>query len=413
MGLIKSAFSSAGSVMADQWKEYFYCDSLDSNVIIKKGKKKNSKNNNNGNDDIITSGSIIIINEGQAMMIVDNGEIVEFSAEAGEFTYDSSTEQSCFSGSFSSGLKSSFSEFKKRFTYGGETPRTQRVYYINTKELTGRKFGSSAPVVYDDPVYQSISIRYFGVASLKIVDPIKFYVNVCGNINNEFNISSYWENQLLHEFGSTLSQSLARLAIDGKKYTQIPQSQSEISKYMNDILDDEWINIRGFEIVSVAISQVTLNPEDREKVNKIDDMLLLSNANMAAGRLAGAQATSMENAAKNSGGAMVGFAGMNMAMNAGGINATNLFNQQQPQNAAPPQGNLWKCSCGNENTGKFCSNCGERQPENNSWTCTCGSSNTGKFCSNCGEKQPESSSWACSCGNKVIGNFCSNCGKKK
>lgn len=423
MGLIKATTGSIGSVLEDQWREYFYCDALDSNVIIRAGVKKNNTKNNNANKDVITDGSIIAVNEGQAMMIVDNGKIVEFSAEAGEFVYDAKTESSCVSGSFGSGLSQSFKNFKKRFTFGSEIPKTQKIYYFNTKEIRDKKFGTPTPVVYDDPVYQSISIRYFGVAALKIVDPIKFYVNVSGNVPVAFDIDKYWKEQLVFEFNNTLTQTLSRLALDGKKYTQIPQCQAEISKYMNDILDEEWIDQRGLEIFSASIAQVTLSPEDRDKVNEIDNLRLYTNTDYAAGRLARAQAQAMENAASNDGGAMLGFMGLNMANKAGGMDANTLYgmNNQgaiqqptpQPDQSQSVNADTWKCSCGNENTGKFCNNCGNKKPENNTWTCSCGTSNTGKFCSNCGSKKPENNIWTCSCGATNTGKFCSECGSSK
>lgn len=420
MGLIKAVTGSIGSVLEDQWREYFYCDSLDSNTIIKAGIKKNNSKNNNANKDVITDGSIIAVNEGQAMMIVDNGKIVEFCAEAGQFVYDAKTESSCVSGSFGEGISQSFKNFKKRFTFGGEIPKSQRVYYFNTKEIRDKKFGTPTPVVYDDPVYQSISIRYFGVAALKIVDPIKFYINVSGNVPDSFNIDNYWKEQLVFEFNNTLTQSLARLALDGKKYTQIPQCQAEISKYMNDILDEDWIDKRGIEIFSASIAQVTLSPEDRDKVNEIDNLRLYTNTDYAAGRLARAQAQAMENAASNKGGAMMGFMGLNMANQAGGMNANTLYGmnnqgvvQNNSTNAPQKSSGGWKCSCGTENTGNFCNNCGSKKPVENKWKCSCGAENTGKFCSECGSQKIESNGWKCSCGTENTGKFCSNCGSQK
>ena len=401
MGLIKAAMAAAGSTLADQWKEFFYCDALSSDVMVVKGQKRvgGKSSNTKGSDNIISQGSGIAVADGQCMIIVEQGKIVEFASEPGEYTFDSSTEPSIFAGNLSNAILASFDTFAIRFTYGGSTGKDQRVYYFNTKELMDNKFGTPNPVpfrVVDSRIGLDIdvSLRCSGVYSYKIADPILFYTNVCGNISNVFTRDEI-EKQLKTEFLSALQPALAKLSALEIRPNQIISHNTELEDAMNEALSQKWAATRGLQIVSIALGSVTLPDEDAEMIKTMQRNAALTNPNMAGATLVAAQADAMKAAAGNSAGAMTGFMGMGMAAQAGGMNAQNLFamgqqpmmGQPTPQQAVPqqaaPQPGGWTCSCGAVNSGNFCSNCGSPKPSAD-WICSCGTKNSGKFCSNCG-----------------------------
>ena len=400
MGLIKAGVGALGGTLADQWKEFFYCDSLDKEVLAVKGQKRISgrSSNTKASDNIITKGSGIAVADGQCMMIVEQGKIVEFCAEPGEFTYDSSTEPSLFAGSLGRSIIDTFKTIGKRFTYGGDTGKDQRVYYFNTKELIDNKFGTANPVpfrVVDTKIGLDIdvSVRCSGVYSYKIADPLLFYTNVCGNISGEYRREEL-DSQLKQEFISALQPALGRLSEMEMRPNQIVLHTTELEDAMNAALSSKWGETRGLKIVSIALGSVTLPDEDADMIKQAQRSAVMRDPTMAAATLVGAQAEAMKAAASNSSGAMTGFMGMGMAMNAGGaMNAQNLYamgqqNQQaQAAGAKAAAANTWKCSCGADNTGKFCSNCGAEKPEEG-WKCSCGKVNTGKFCTDCGAKRP-------------------------
>ena len=396
MGLIKAAMAAAGSTLADQWKEFFYCDALSSDVMVVKGQKRigGKSSNTKGNDNIISQGSGIAVADGQCMIIVEQGKIVEFASEPGEYTFDSSTEPSIFAGNLSNAILASFDTFAIRFTYGGSTGKDQRVYYFNTKELMDNKFGTPNPVpfrVVDSRIGLDIdvSLRCSGVYSYKIADPILFYTKVCGNISNVFTRDEI-EKQLKTEFLSALQPALAKLSALEIRPNQIISHNTELENAMNEALSRKWAATRGLQIVSIALGSVTLPDEDAEMIKTMQRNAALTNPNMAGATLVAAQADAMKAAAGNSAGAMTGFMGMGMAAQAGGMNAQNLFamgqqpvmGQPAPQQTAP-QAAGWTCACGTVNSGNFCSNCGSPKPSAD-WICSCGTKNSGKFCSNCG-----------------------------
>lgn len=392
MGLIKAAFTSVSSVLADQWKEYFYCDSLETNILAVKGQKRISgtSSNTKGSDNVITNGSGIVINDGQCMMIVDQGAIVEFSAEAGVYTWDASSEPTVFFGGFGKGIAESWNTFKRRFTYGGDTGKDQRVYYFNTKELVGNKFGTPNPVpfrVVDQNIGldMDISIRCNGEYSYKLTDPILFYKNVCGNITDRYTRDQL-DSQLKTEFLSALQPAFAKISAMGIRYSALPGHTPEIVEAMNQALAQKWPFLRGISIVSVGINSVTASAEDEAMIKELQRTAVYRNPNMAGAVLVGAQADAMRAAASNDNGAMMGFMGMGMAQQAGGVNAATMFQMgQQGKHVAPA--NDWKCKCGAVNTGKFCTECGS----SNGWSCPqCGNMNKGKFCAECGTKKPSS-----------------------
>ncbi len=399
MGLIKAAMGAVGGTLADQWKEFFYCDALEQDVLVVKGEKRinGRSSNTKGNDNIISNGSGIAVADGQCMIIVEQGKIVEVCAEPGQFTYDSSTEPSIFSGSLGAGIARTFSTIGKRFTYGGDTGKDQRVYYFNVKEIMDNKFGTPNPIpfrVVDSRLGLDVdvSVRCSGVYSYMIADPLLFYTKVCGNVEQAYTRDEI-EKQLKTEFISALQPAFGRLSELELRPNQIVSHNTELEEAMNAALSTKWGKLRGLKVVSIALGSVSLPPEDAEMIKQLQRTAVLQNPNMAGATLAGAQADAMRTAAGNAAGAMNGFVGMGMAMNAGGLNAQNLFAMgQQPaaapaSPAAPDDG--WKCSCGAMSTGKFCPECGAPKPANDGWTCACGTLNKGKFCQNCGAKKPE------------------------
>lgn len=393
MGLLKAGAGALGGVLADQWKEFFYCDSLDSDTLVAKGEKRVGKRSSNtkGTDNVISNGSVISVNEGQSMIIVESGKVVEFCAEPGEFVYDSSTEPSIFCGSLGESIKKSFAEVGKRFTFGGDAAKDQRVYYFNTKEITGNKFGTPAPVPFRVTIDESmnyklsVDLRCNGVYSYKIADPLLFYTNVSGNVEYTYDRSEL-DEMLKSELLDALRPAFAKVSAMKIMYSEIPAHTKEVTSALAGELSSEWREKRGIELYAVSINGVSIPDDQRKKITEWEENLMTMNPNMAASRIVGSQADAMRAAAGNPNGAAAGFFGMGMAGNAGGANAANLFAMgANTENSAPKTG--WTCSCGAVNTGKFCSECGKPQPSGG-WTCECGTANTGKFCSNCGKPNP-------------------------
>jgi len=440
MGLIKALAGATGGILADQWKEFFRCEAIPADVLVMKGQKVSGKRSSNtkGTDNIITTGSVILVADGQCMMIVDQGQIVEFAAEPGEYTYDASTEPTIFCGNLGEGLKQSFAQLGKRFTFGGEPPKDQRIYYFNTKELMGNKYGTPSPVpfrVVDHNIGldTDISIRCFGEFSYRICDPMLFYKNVCGNVTENYTRDNL-DAQMRTELLTALGPAFAKISAKGIRYSALPGHTFEIAEALNEVLSSKWRNLRGLEIVSFGVSNVNASEEDEAMIKELQKTAVFRNANMAGAYMVGAQGEAMKAAAANPNGAMMGFMGMGMAQQAGGMNAAQLFQigqqqtaQQQAQQlidaqaqamanaAAAPVGG-WKCACGATATGKFCPECGAKKPEPksaNSWKCSCGAMATGKFCPECGSPKPADNSWKCSCGATVTGKFCPECGSPK
>ena len=402
MGLIRAGLNAAGGVLADQWKEFFTCDAMSEGVLALKGKKSGGRRsvNNKGSDNIITTGSVILVADGQCMMIVDQGKIVEFAAEPGEYTYDASTSPSVFSGSFGDSLGKSINEFGKRFTFGGEPAKDQRIYYFNTKEITGNKYGTPSPIpfrVVDNNVGldMDVRLRCFGVFSYRICDPVLFYKHVCGNISEPYTRSRL-DEQLRSELLGALGMAFGRISEMGIRYSALQMHTMELADTLNDILSKKWREKRGLEIVDIGISSVTPLDEDVAQVQQYQSATAFRTPQMAAQQLARSQDQSMRDAANNAGGAALGFMGMNMAQQTGGNAAAQFYQMAQQQQAAAPApaapaapAGGWKCpSCGATATGKFCTECGTKKPEAEGWTCACGAVNKGKFCSECGAKKP-------------------------
>lgn len=425
MGLIQAAKDAVTGMLADQWREYFYCDSLSEDVLVVKGQKRVTEGRNSntkGIDNIISNGSVVAVNEGQFMMIVDQGKVVEFCAEPGEFIYDASTEPSLFYGNLGENIKNTFSQVGKRFTFGGNTAKDQRVYYFNTKEIMGNLFGTANPVpfrVVDTNIGLDIdiAIRCNGEYSFRIENPLIFYTNVCANVTDEYNKKREpLIGQMKAELMTALQPAFAQISAAGVRYSAIPAHTMELSKSLNNILTEQWAERRGIKMASIAINSLKASEEDEAMIKELQRTKALTDVNMAGATLVSAQADAMRAAAANeSTGPMMAFAGMNMANFAGGMNSNQLFsmgaqqNQQQAamqqnaagmgfgavtgQQAAPAAGTPvcgWSCNCGTaDNTGKFCRECGSPKPAEAGWTCGCGTVNQGKFCQNCGTKKPE------------------------
>lgn len=410
MGLIRSITSAVGGVAADQWKEYFYCDSLDTDILVTKGKKHISTRrggNNKGEDNIISNGSVIAVNEGQCMIIVEQGMVVEFCAEAGEYTYDSSTEPSLLYGNLSENMKKTFKAVGRRFTFAGDTAKDQRVYFFNTKEIMGNKYGTANPVpfrVVDHNIGLDIdiSIRCNGEYSYKITNPLLFYTNVCGNVTADYEKSEI-DSQLKTELMTALQPAFARISAMGIRYSEVPAHTMELADALNEILSAKWAELRGIEIVSFGINGMKASEEDEAMIKELQRSAVLRNPNVAAAALAGAQAEAMRAAASNTTtGPMMAFAGMNMAAQAGGVNAQQLYQMGQQAAPAPAAGQTaeapktegWICACGHTgNKGKFCTECGARKPAGEPlYKCDkCGwepedPKNPPKFCPECGDR---------------------------
>ncbi len=408
MGLIQAGIGAVGGVLADQWKEFFYCDAINADTLVVKGQKRISSRSSNtkGNDNIISNGSLIAVADGQCMIIVEQGKIVEVCAEPGEFTYDTSTEPSIFTGKLGDSLKETFKLIGKRFTFGGDTGKDQRVYYFNTKEIMDNKFGTATPIpfrVVDHKINLDldVSVRCSGVYSYRIADPLLFYANVCGNVERDYTRSQI-DAQLKTEFISALQPAFAKISEMEIRPSALPGHAEDLCDAMNVALNQKWGEKRGLQVVSIAMNPISLPEEDQEAIKKAQRAAAMANPLMGAGYTVISQGDAMGTAAANPNGAMMGFMGMNAVNGAGGMNAASLYamGQQQAaaaQAAAPvapapaaPAAESWKCTCGATATGKFCPECGSPKPAAPAgWTCkSCGAVNKGKFCTECGAKKP-------------------------
>jgi membrane protease subunit (stomatin/prohibitin family) len=418
MGLIKALAGAVSGTLADQWLEFFVCESLEADVLAAKGQKRVSKRSSNtkGEDNIISSGSGIVVNKGQAAIIVDNGRIAELCAEEGHYTYDSSSEPSIFYGGLGQGIVGALKSMGERFKYGGSPGKDQRIYYFNTKEIIGNKYGTPNPIPYlivdpDINLKLTISLRANGEYSYRIMNPALFYANVCGNVEANYTRDKI-DSQLKSEIITVLGPSLGKLG-RGLEYHEISFQTDKLAELLNEALSSKWREGRGIEIVNFGIT-CTASKEDEDRIKQIQSSAVMRDPTMAAATLVNAQSDALRAAAGNTAGAMTGFMGMGMAGQAGGMNPQALFQmgqQQAPQQQAQSGGSGWTCSCGKAgNTGKFCAECGKPMPS--AWTCSCGKTgNTGKFCAECGKPAPPAA-WDCSCGHKGnTGKFCAECGK--
>ena len=401
MGLIKAAFGSAGGVLADQWKDYFYCESLPADVLMTKGQKRTSgrSSNTKGSDNIISNGSVININEGQCMIIVESGKIVDLCAEPGEFTYDTSTEPSLFQGDLKGNISEVFAQMGKRFTFGGEPPKDQRIYFFNTKEIMGNKYGTPSPVpfrVVDQRagIDIDIGLRCFGEYTFKVINPMILYKNVAGNVEGDFT-RQMMESQMRSELLTALQPAFARISAMGIRYSAVPGHTKELADILREELVPTWGDRMGIEIQKIGMSSIKANEEDEAMIKDMQRAAAYTDPNLAMAYTVASRGKAMQDAANNAAGAATGFMGLGM-MNGMGNDGTmqTLYQMQQNQAAAQPApapqpaANGWKCACGAVNTGKFCAECGSPKPSDEGWTCSCGAVNKGKFCPECGAKKP-------------------------
>ena len=407
MGLIKAAINAVSGNLSDQYKEYIYCESISNDILAAKGHKRvGSRGTNKGDDNVITDGSAIVVNEGQCALIVVDGKVAEVVAEAGVFEFKSALSPSVFSGNLGDSLMNTIKDIGTRITYGGQAGHDQRVYYVNLKEIMGNRYGTVNPIpfrVVDNNIGLDIdvSLRCNGEYSYRITNPVLFYTNVCGNFGEVFNRSNL-DSMLKSEIITALQPALGKISEQGVRPSALPAHTAEISEALNEVLSKKWGEARGIVVASFGMNPPTLPKEDQEMITNLQRTAVYRNANMAGAAMVDAQAKAMQTAAGNSGGAMVGFMGMNMAQQQGGLNAQQLFQMGAQQQAAQQAQQVptaptpaaqaasgWSCECGTTNTGKFCANCGKPKPaQAEGWTCSCGSLNKGKFCQNCGKPRP-------------------------
>ena len=437
-GAINAGLSAASGVLANQWKEFIYCDSIPDDVLMVKGKKQitGKSSNTKGDDNIISNGSGIVVNDGQCMIIVENGKVVEVCAEPGRFTYDTSLAPSIFAGSFGQSLLDSFKMFGQQFAYGGQAANDQRVYYFNTKVIMGNKYGTPAPVPFrlvDSKIFLDldITIRLNAIYSYRLVDPLLFYTKIAGNVNDTFRAADL-EQQLKSEISGKLNTALAKISAMEIRYNELPAHTEEMSEALKEQLHQKWVVEKGIELVSFDVNSANTTEENEKLIRDAQAEARYQHAGLGAAALTAAQAQALKDAAKNPNGAANAMFGVGMiggGMGGGMGNTINALYQQANQEAAAQQqaqaaaaaqaqaANMWKCECGKDNDGNFCTACGKPKPAPAGvWKCECGAENTGNFCPKCGKPKPEvpaSTTWVCACGAENDGNFCTKCGKPR
>ncbi|MDO5425822.1 MAG: SPFH domain-containing protein [Eubacteriales bacterium] len=412
MGIIKAAVNSVKGALGDQWLKAVEPKGMGDRTVFVKGVTPN------GND-TIANGSVIHVYDNQFMMLVDGGRIIDYTAEPGYFQVDNSSMPSMFSGGFRDALNDTF----ERFSFGGGTPKNQKVYYINLQEVKGIRFGTRNPINYFDNFYNAeLFLRAHGTYSIRITDPMKFYAEAVPKNKNIVDIDEINE-QYLTEFLDALQSTVNQMAADGVRISFLTSKSRELSKCMADTLDEEWREARGMEIQSVGIASISYDQESQKLINMRNKGAMMADPSIREGYVQAAVAGGLEAAGSNPNGSMAGFMGMGAGMQAadgfmGNASAVNMKQMQMQQEAAKEaaarqEAGAWTCSCGASNTGKFCQECGAPKPAPaGSWTCACGTVNTGKFCQECGKPRP-SEEWTCTCGTVNKGKFCQECGKSR
>lgn len=416
MGLITALKGTLTSALADQWKEFFYCDSMDQNTLVMKGHHQVARGSSNtkGSDNIISDGSKIVVGEGQVLLVTENGKVIDFCSEAGAYIYKTGTEPSIFDSGFNN-VKDIIMNTVQRYTFGGQASNDQRVYYVNAKEIMNNKIGIGNVPFRDSEFNFTIKLRGFGSYSFKITNPVLFFQNVCGNVKEVYRKDEL-EQMMRSELQSAIQPALGKIALKGIPYDQLTLYTREIGAQLNEEMSSEWRDKRGVEVVTFALASVQPDEESAKKINMFQESRVYTDPSMLGARIGSAQANAMETAAGNSAGAMTGFMGMGMAQQSGGMNPFELMQmgqqqrmqqqqmqmqQQQMQQqapaapAAPVQANAagWFCpECGSQNTGKFCTNCGTKRPAGAPvYQCDkCGwkpadPTKPPKFCPNCGD----------------------------
>lgn len=421
MGIIKAIASAVGGGLADQWLEVVEPDEMDDKTVFTRGvtvRQGDSRNSNRkGTKDTISNGSVVHVYPNQFMMLIDGGKVVDYTAEEGYYTVDNSSLPSMFNGEFGDTLKEAFNRIK----FGGVTSGTQKVFYINLQEIKGIKFGTRNPVNYFDSFYNAeLFLRAHGTYSIKIKNPLTFYSEAIPKNEDRVEIEDINE-QYLSEFLEAFQSAINQMSADGVRISYVASKGRELSKYMADILDADWGEMRGMEIQSVGISSISYDEESTKLINMRNQGAMLGDPTVREGYVQGSIARGLEAAGSNANGSMAGFMGVGMGMQSttGFMGAASQSNQAQMAREAAgspqPSGNTWRCSCGNENTGNFCSDCGKPKPQVSVWKCSCGNDNRGNFCSNCGKPRPTEMKCA-SCGYEPdpdgpAPKFCPECGK--
>ena len=409
MGIIKAAADLVKGNLGDQWLEVYEAENMGDQTVFTRGVQIRRGQNTKGTDNTVSNGSVVHVYDNQFMILVDGGKIVDYTAEPGYYTINNSALPSMLNGQFGDSLSEAF----KRFKYGGQTPTKQKVYFINLQEIKGIKFGTRQPVNYFDSFYNAeLFLRAHGTYSIKITNPLQFYAEAIPKNTDHVEIDEINE-QYLSEFLEALQSAINQMSADGIRISFVSSKARELGKYMAGILDEEWNQMRGMEVQAVGIS-ISYNEESQKLINLRNEGAMLSDPPIREGYVQAAAARGLEAAGSNANGAMAGFMGMGMAGNIGGsiVGNASSVNMAQMQMNQQAQNNMNQMNMGMGQMNQ--SNMGvQPQPQQAAgWTCSCGQVNSGKFCSNCGKPAP-SADWTCSCGQVNTGNFCSNCGKPR
>lgn len=409
MGIIKAAADLVKGNLGDQWLEVYEAENMGEQTVFTRGVQIRRGQNTKGTDNTVSNGSVVHVYDNQFMILVDGGKIVDYTAEPGYYTINNSALPSMLNGQFGDSLSEAF----KRFKYGGQTPTKQKVYFINLQEIKGIKFGTRQPVNYFDSFYNAeLFLRAHGTYSIKITNPLQFYAEAIPKNTDHVEIDEINE-QYLSEFLEALQSAINQMSADGIRISFVSSKARELGKYMAGILDEEWNQMRGMEVQAVGIS-ISYNEESQKLINLRNEGAMLSDPTIREGYVQAAAARGLEAAGSNANGAMAGFMGMGMAGNIGGsiVGNASSVNMAQMQMNQQAQNNMNQMNMGMGQMNQ--SNMGvQPQPQQAAgWTCSCGQVNSGKFCSNCGKPAP-AADWTCSCGQVNTGNFCSNCGKPR
>lgn len=410
MGIVRAAAGAIGGNLADSWLDFIEADNMTDTTAMTRGVQVHDRRSSNRRQStgIVSNGSKIIVGQNQMMLLVDGGNIVDYCAEPGYYEVFMSSAPSMFNGEFKDSLKDTWNRFK----FGGQPSSKQEIYFINLQEIKNIKFGTRNALNYFDNFYNAeLFLRCHGTYSIKITDPIKFFKEACPRNAQKVDMNNIGE-QYLMEFTQALQTAIAKMSMDGKRISYLNAMTTDLAKYMQNVLDDQWKDLRGMEICSVALATISYDESSQKLINRRNEAGMFTDPNIRQAYTQTAIAEGLRNAGSNASGAMNGFVGMNMGMNAAGgfMQSVTEANSRQQSNA-----NSWTCTCGTSNTGKFCQNCGKSKPAPaGSWTCQCGTVNTGNFCQNCGNRKPvQSGSWTCQCGTVNTGNFCQGCGNRK
>ena len=421
MGIIKAVTGAVGQAFADTWQEVVEPNDMGERTVFTNGVLVRKGQNVKGSSKTVSNGSVIHVYDNQMMLLVDGGKVVDYTAEPGYYTVSNSSMPSLFNGEFGESLKEAFNRIK----FGGETPTMQKVFYINLQEIKGIKFGTRNPINYFDSFYNAeLFLRAHGTYSIKITNPLQFYAEVIPRNAERVDMEEI-NDQYLNEFLQALQAAINQMSADGIRISHVTSKAVELGKYMANILDEEWNNMRGMEIQAVGLGSISYDEASQKLINMRNEGAMLgSDFNVMRGMAVKNITEGIRDAGSNEGGAMNAFMGVGMGLNTMNATLSGLNGLQTPGDAqgtvmggvasatqTPKDG--WKCECGQETTGKFCSNCGKPAPTPKAaWKCECGQENTGKFCSNCGKPAP-AASWICECGQENTGKFCSNCGKAR